>query len=47
MKARRGASRLHAIALAVAGAGEPRHYQYVAIIEADGTSGVHCQVTEC
>ena len=33
MTARRGASRLHAIALAVAGAGEPRHYQYVASIE--------------
>jgi hypothetical protein len=32
MKSRRGASRLHAIALAVAGAGEPRHYQYVASI---------------
>jgi hypothetical protein len=33
MKARRGASHLHAIALAAAGAGEPRHYQYVASIE--------------
>ena len=39
MKARRGAPHLHAIALAVAGAGEPRHYQYVASI-GDGTRGV-------